>query len=53
MKLPGPMRGTGPRFPYDDVDYMKKLGKGVKGLKVAFSPTLGYAARLIRKLRAR
>src|SRR6185436_9491482 len=31
-------------LPYDGVDYMKKLGKGVKGMKVAFSPTLGYAA---------
>jgi aspartyl-tRNA(Asn)/glutamyl-tRNA(Gln) amidotransferase subunit A len=30
-------------LPYDDVDHMKKLGKGVKGMKVAFSPTLGYA----------
>src|SRR5687767_1878168 len=25
-------------LPYDDRDYMKKLGKGVKGLKIAFSP---------------
>ena len=42
-------------LPYDDRDFMKKLGKGVKGLKVAFSPTLGYAevdpeiARAVKK----
>ncbi len=30
-------------LPYDDRDYLKKLDKGVKGLKIAFSPTLGYA----------
>jgi aspartyl-tRNA(Asn)/glutamyl-tRNA(Gln) amidotransferase subunit A len=29
-------------LPHDDVDYLKKLGKGVEGLKIAFSPTLGY-----------
>jgi aspartyl-tRNA(Asn)/glutamyl-tRNA(Gln) amidotransferase subunit A len=29
-------------LPYDGVDYLKKLGKGVKGLRIAFSPTLGY-----------
>jgi aspartyl-tRNA(Asn)/glutamyl-tRNA(Gln) amidotransferase subunit A len=31
-------------LPYDGRDYMKKLAKGVAGLKIAFSPTLGYAA---------
>jgi aspartyl-tRNA(Asn)/glutamyl-tRNA(Gln) amidotransferase subunit A len=42
-------------LPYDDVDYLKKLGKGVKGMKVAFSPTLGYVevdpevARAVKK----
>ena len=29
-------------LPPDGVDYTAKLGKGIKGLKVAFSPTLGY-----------
>jgi aspartyl-tRNA(Asn)/glutamyl-tRNA(Gln) amidotransferase subunit A len=29
-------------LPFDGVDYVKKLGKGVKGLKIAFSPALGY-----------
>jgi aspartyl-tRNA(Asn)/glutamyl-tRNA(Gln) amidotransferase subunit A len=29
-------------LPYDDKDYVKKLGKGVAGLKIAFSPRLGY-----------
>lgn len=29
-------------LPYEARDYMKKLGKGVVGLKIAFSPTLGY-----------
>ncbi len=29
-------------LPYEGRDYMKKLGKGVAGLKIAFSPTLGY-----------
>ncbi|MFZ5790816.1 MAG: amidase [Pseudomonadota bacterium] len=28
-------------LPYDGADYTKGLGKGVKGLKVAFSPSLG------------
>ena len=42
-------------LPYEPRDYLKKLGKGVKGLKVAFSPTLGYVdvdpeiARLVKK----
>lgn len=29
-------------LPHDGVDYLKKLGKGVKGMKIAFSPALGY-----------
>lgn len=29
-------------LPGDGVDYTARLGRGVKGLKVAFSPTLGY-----------
>jgi aspartyl-tRNA(Asn)/glutamyl-tRNA(Gln) amidotransferase subunit A len=29
-------------LPYEPCDYTKKLDKGVKGLKIAFSPTLGY-----------
>jgi aspartyl-tRNA(Asn)/glutamyl-tRNA(Gln) amidotransferase subunit A len=29
-------------LPFDGRDYMKKLSKGVKGLKIAFSPALGY-----------
>lgn len=29
-------------LPYDGRDYMKKLGKGIEGMKIAFSPTLGY-----------
>ncbi len=41
-------------LPYDKVDYTAKLGKGVKGMKIAFSPTLGYVdvdpevAKLVR-----
>ena len=41
-------------LPYDGTDYTAKLGKGVKGLKIAFSPTLGYVdvdpeiARLVK-----
>ncbi len=30
-------------LPYDGVDYTEKLKKGIKGLRIAFSPTLGYA----------
>jgi aspartyl-tRNA(Asn)/glutamyl-tRNA(Gln) amidotransferase subunit A len=30
-------------LPYDGVDYLKDLDKGVKGLRIAYSPTLGYA----------
>ena len=29
-------------LPYDRVDYLKKLVKGVKGMRIAFSPALGY-----------
>jgi aspartyl-tRNA(Asn)/glutamyl-tRNA(Gln) amidotransferase subunit A len=29
-------------LPFDGADYVKKLGKGVKGLKIAYSPALGY-----------
>lgn len=41
-------------LPPDGVDYTAKLAKGVKGLKIAFSPTLGYVdvdpeiARLVK-----
>jgi len=41
-------------LPYDGTDYTAQLGKGIKGLKIAFSPTLGYVnvdpeiARLVR-----
>src|SRR6187551_565398 len=30
-------------LPYDDRDYLQGLDDGVKGLRIAFSPTLGYA----------
>ena len=30
-------------LPDDPVDYAAELGKGVEGLRIAFSPTLGYA----------
>ena len=30
-------------LPYDGRDYAKDLDNGVKGLRIAFSPTLGYA----------
>jgi aspartyl-tRNA(Asn)/glutamyl-tRNA(Gln) amidotransferase subunit A len=29
-------------LPYDGVDYTEKLGKKLKGLRIAFSPALGY-----------
>lgn len=29
-------------LPYDDRDYLKNLDRGVKGLRIAFSPSLGY-----------
>lgn len=29
-------------LPPDDTDYVRKLDKGVKGLRIAYSPTLGY-----------
>ncbi len=30
-------------LPYDGTDYMAKLNKSIKGLKIAYSPALGYA----------
>ncbi|MFN4143620.1 amidase [Aestuariivirga sp.] len=42
-------------LPYDGTDYTAKLGKGLKGLRIAFSPTLGHVevdpeiARLVKK----
>src|SRR4029079_741197 len=30
-------------LPYDGRDYAKGLGKGIKGLRIAFSPALGHA----------
>ncbi len=30
-------------LPYDGLDYLQDLGKGVKGLRIAYSPTLGFA----------
>ncbi len=30
-------------LPYDGADYLKDLDKGVKGLRIAYSPTLGFA----------
>ena len=42
-------------LPYDGRDYLRKLGKGVKGLRIAYSRRLGYAdvdpeiARLVEK----
>jgi len=29
-------------LPYDGADYTKSLGKGIKGLRIAYSPRLGY-----------
>ncbi len=29
-------------LPYDGIDYLKDLDRGIKGLRIAFSPTLGY-----------
>jgi aspartyl-tRNA(Asn)/glutamyl-tRNA(Gln) amidotransferase subunit A len=33
-------------LPYDGVDYLKDLDKGVKGLRIAYSPTLGFAKNI-------
>ena len=53
-------------LPYDDRDYLKKLERSVKGLRIAFSPNLGYvkvdpeiaaavkrAVKVLRKLGAK
>jgi len=42
-------------LPYDGTDYTRKLGRGVKGLRIAYSPRLGYVevdpeiAKLVKK----
>lgn len=42
-------------LPYDAADYLRKLDRGVKGLRIAYSPRLGYVdvdpeiARLVHK----
>lgn len=41
-------------LPYDGADYLARLGRGLKGLRIAYSPALGYVrvdpeiARLVR-----
>jgi len=41
LKRPDPRDWTS--LPFDPTDYTVGLGDGVRGLRVAFSPTLGYA----------
>lgn len=41
MKRPDPRDWTA--LPYDDSDYAAGLDDGVRGLRIAWSPTLGYA----------
>ncbi len=36
------MQGSWTSLPYDDKNYLETLKKGVNGLKIAFSPNLGY-----------
>ncbi len=33
-------------LPYDGVNYLQDLDKGVKGLRIAYSPTLGFATNI-------
>jgi aspartyl-tRNA(Asn)/glutamyl-tRNA(Gln) amidotransferase subunit A len=33
-------------LPYDGMDYLKDLHTGVKGLRIAYSPTLGFATNI-------
>ncbi len=33
-------------LPYDGVDYLKDLELGIKGLRIAYSPTLGFAKNI-------
>jgi aspartyl-tRNA(Asn)/glutamyl-tRNA(Gln) amidotransferase subunit A len=33
-------------LPYDGVDYLKDLNQGIKGLRIAYSPTLGFAKNI-------
>ena len=39
-------------LPYDDSDYLQGLDDGVKGLRIAFSPTLGYAKNVHAEIAA-
>ena len=53
--LSGPDTRDWYAMPYDGLDFTRSLEDGVKGLKIAYSPTLGYAsvdpeiAALVRK----
>jgi aspartyl-tRNA(Asn)/glutamyl-tRNA(Gln) amidotransferase subunit A len=39
-------------LPHDGVDYLKDLDKGVKGLRIAYSPTLGFAKNVHSEIAA-
>src|SRR5215212_7824904 len=44
MRWPNQTLGTGLPCPPEDVDYVDALEGGVEGLRVAFSPDLGYVS---------
>jgi aspartyl-tRNA(Asn)/glutamyl-tRNA(Gln) amidotransferase subunit A len=39
-------------LPYDGADYTKRLGEGLKGKRVAYSPRLGYVQRVLPEVEA-
>ncbi len=50
MKQPDPRDWTS--LPFDPIDYLAGLDDGIAGVRIAYSPTLGYASNVDREIAA-